>query len=91
MNPVIANNKPAKVELEEGKEYYFCSCGRSSNQPFCDGTHKGTDFKPKAFTAEESGDAYLCQCKYSSDKPFCDGSHKRLGFTKAAKKDRNSD
>ena len=76
MKPVVANNKPAKVALTKGEEYYFCTCGRSSNQPFCDGSHAGTEFKPKAFTAAEEGDAYLCLCKHSNNLPFCDGSHK---------------
>jgi glutamate synthase domain-containing protein 2 len=78
MKPIVANNKPAKVELSKGDDYYFCMCGRSSNQPFCDGSHAGTDFKPKAFTAEDSGDAYLCQCKHSANLPFCDGTHKQF-------------
>lgn len=78
MKPVIANNKPAKVTLTKNEEYYFCACGRSNNQPFCDGSHAGTGFKPKPFVAEESGDAYLCQCKYSANIPFCDGSHKQF-------------
>lgn len=78
MKPVVANNKPAKVTLSKDAEYYFCSCGRSSNQPFCDGSHAGTDFKPKSFIAAESGDAYLCQCKHSANLPFCDGTHKQF-------------
>lgn len=78
MKPVIANNKPAKVVLTKGEEYHFCTCGRSSSQPFCDGSHAGTEFKPRPFTAEEEGDAYLCQCKHSSNLPFCDGSHKQF-------------
>jgi len=76
--PIIAAVSPKKVTLEQGQEYYFCACGRSKNQPFCDGSHAGTDFKPKAFTAEESGDAYLCQCKHTANAPFCDGSHKQF-------------
>ncbi|OLQ94554.1 glutamate synthase [Vibrio ponticus] len=76
--PVIADNKPIKVELTQGQEYYFCTCGLSSNQPYCDGSHSSTDFKPKSFVAEESGDAYLCRCKHSNDLPFCDGSHKQF-------------
>ena len=76
--PTIAARKPIKVELEAGKEYYWCTCGRSSNQPFCDGSHRGTDFTPKSFTAEESGDAFLCQCKHTQNAPFCDGTHARL-------------
>lgn len=78
MKPVIANNKPTKVSLEKGQEYYFCTCGRSQNQPFCDGSHKGTGFTPKAFKAEETNDAYLCQCKHTANAPFCDGTHKQF-------------
>ena len=78
MKPVIANNKPIKVSLEKGREYYFCTCGRSQNQPFCDGSHKGTGYTPKAFKAEESNDAYLCQCKHTANAPFCDGTHKQF-------------
>ena len=77
--PIIADIKPKKVTLNQGEEYYFCACGRSKNQPFCDGSHVGTDFKPKAFTAEETGDAYLCQCKHTGNSPFCDASHKQFG------------
>ena len=75
-NPVIADNKPAKVNLTKGEEYYFCACGRSANQPFCDGSHAGTDFKPKAFVAGETGEAYLCACKHTGNVPYCDGTHK---------------
>ncbi len=74
--PVIANNRPTKATLEKGKEYYFCTCGRSKNQPFCDGSHVGTSFSPLAFTAEETGDAFLCACKHTKNAPYCDGSHK---------------
>lgn len=76
--PVIAANKPIKVALKQGEEYYFCACGRSSNQPFCDGSHKGTGLKPKRFVAEESGDAYLCRCKHTQNPPYCDGTHKQF-------------
>lgn len=78
MKPIVANTKPAKVGLTKGNEYYFCTCGRSNNQPFCDGSHAGTDFKPKLFTPEESNDAYLCQCKHSANLPYCDGTHKQF-------------
>lgn len=76
--PVIAAKKPIKVDLEKGKEYYWCTCGRSSSQPFCDGSHRGSSFTPKAFVAEEGGEAYLCQCKHTKNAPFCDGTHARL-------------
>jgi glutamate synthase domain-containing protein 2 len=76
--PIIAAITPKKVSLNKGEEYYFCTCGRSNNQPFCDGSHAGTDFKPKPFTAQESGDSYLCQCKHTANSPFCDGSHKQF-------------
>ncbi|MCK5359982.1 MAG: CDGSH iron-sulfur domain-containing protein [Gammaproteobacteria bacterium] len=76
--PVISDIKPAKVTLKKGEEYYFCTCGRSANQPFCDGSHAGTGFTPKAFTASEEGDAYLCACKHTANVPFCDGTHKKF-------------
>jgi len=75
---IIANNKPAAVELEAGKTYHFCTCGKSAKQPFCDGGHRGSGFGPQAFTAEKSGTAYLCACKQSSNLPFCNGSHKDI-------------
>ena len=77
--PTIAARTPAKVQLEAGKDYWFCTCGRSSNQPSCNGAHKGSEFAPKKFTAEKSGDAFLCQCKHTANAPFCDGSHSKLG------------
>lgn len=77
-DPIIADNKPVAVELEQGEQYYFCTCGSSANQPFCDGSHQGTSFQPKAFTAEKDGVAYLCACKHSDNIPYCDGSHSKL-------------
>jgi len=77
-NPIIADNRPKKVLLAKGEQYYFCTCGRSKNQPFCDGAHAGTSFKPRAFLAEKTGEAYLCACKQTGKQPFCDGSHKQL-------------
>ncbi|TPV93406.1 MAG: glutamate synthase [Myxococcales bacterium FL481] len=77
--PIVSNNRPSKVTLTKGEEYYFCRCGRSKNQIFCDGSHKGTGLTPQAFRAEEDGDAYLCACKHSASQPFCDGTHKRFG------------
>ena len=76
--PTIAARQPIGVELEAGKTYYHCSCGESASQPFCDGSHSGTDFSPQAFTAEKDGKAFLCQCKRSAKSPFCDGAHSKL-------------
>lgn len=76
--PVIAAGQPAEVQLVAGKTYFFCTCGRSKKQPFCDGAHKDTGFEPHKFTAEEDGLAWLCQCKHTKDRPFCDGSHNNL-------------
>ncbi|AWV90054.1 glutamate synthase-related protein [Bradymonas sediminis] len=76
---IIAARSPVEVELEEGKDYYWCRCGRSQNQPFCDGSHRVTDITPLKFTAEKSGPVWLCRCKGTGDQPFCDGTHARLG------------
>lgn len=78
MTPRVANNKPKPVELKAGQEYYFCTCGKSANQPFCDGSHAGSDFTPKSFTAAEDGEAFLCQCKQTANAPFCDGTHTQV-------------
>ena len=77
-DPVVAQTGPYQVELEEGKRYFWCTCGRSARQPFCDGSHKDTSFQPKAFVAEASGMANLCGCKDTDDGPYCDGSHNLL-------------
>ena len=76
--PVVAQTGPYPVEVEEGKRYFWCTCGRSEKQPFCDGSHKGTSFQPQAFVAEASGTVNLCGCKGTDDGPFCDGSHNLL-------------
>lgn len=76
--PVVAAATPFPADLTKGEEYHYCTCGRSSNQPFCDGSHAGTGFVPKAFGAEETGTAYLCRCKQTSNAPFCDGTHAKL-------------
>jgi CDGSH-type Zn-finger protein len=76
--PKVAQKKSYPVEVEAGKNYAWCSCGLSQKQPFCDGTHSGTSFKPHVFKAEESKTLYLCGCKYTNKTPYCDGSHKAL-------------
>nr|WP_262693512.1 CDGSH iron-sulfur domain-containing protein [Kordiimonas aquimaris] len=76
--PVIADTKPLATELVEGKTYFFCTCGKSKTQPFCDGSHKGSDFMPHKFTAEKTGTAYLCMCKKTGNVPFCDGTHNSI-------------
>jgi CDGSH-type Zn-finger protein len=76
--PVIAQKGPYDVEVKAGETYLWCACGRSANQPFCDGSHKGTGLSPVKFEATESGIVYFCGCKHSANKPFCDGSHNGL-------------
>jgi len=73
----IAAKEPAVLELESGT-YYWCSCGKSAKQPFCDGSHEGTDFTPKVVEITEKQTVALCQCKHSKNGAFCDGSHKAL-------------
>ena len=76
--PVVAAKAPIKVMLEAGKDYWWCACGMSKNQPFCDGTHKGSGLAPMKHTASKTGDAWLCACKHSKNRPLCDGTHKNL-------------
>ncbi len=76
--PIIAQKSPIPVEVEEGKSYFWCTCGRSAAQPFCDGSHKDTDFTPMKWTAEEAGKKFFCGCKMSEGQPFCDGTHNKL-------------
>ncbi|HTQ82991.1 MAG TPA: CDGSH iron-sulfur domain-containing protein [Pseudolabrys sp.] len=76
--PHIGGRAPIPVEVEAGKSYWWCACGLSKSQPFCDGSHKVTDFTPVEFKAEKSEKVFFCTCKRSSRKPACDGSHKRL-------------
>ena len=75
--PVIADKKPAVMKMEAG-EYWWCSCGQSSKQPFCDGSHQGTSFQPQKVFLEEDKNVAFCQCKHSANGAFCDGAHARL-------------
>ena len=76
--PHIAQKSPYPVDLEAGKSYFWCACGQSKNQPFCDRSHKGGSFSPVKFTAEETKKVWLCGCKQTKNQPFCDGTHKTL-------------
>ncbi|MBL8497806.1 CDGSH iron-sulfur domain-containing protein [Nitrosomonas sp. JL21] len=69
---------PIEVKLEAGKDYFWCTCGRSKSQPFCDGSHKNTQFTPKKFNVTEHKTAWLCTCKRTSNSPYCDGTHRKL-------------
>jgi|TARA_B100000315_G_scaffold221616_1_gene225120 CDGSH-type Zn-finger protein len=75
---VIAQKFPYMTELEVGKDYYWCSCGKSAKQPFCDGSHKGSDFAPVKFQVDTAKAHALCGCKMNDGKPFCNGAHKKL-------------
>ncbi len=75
---VVAQKEPYPIDVEAGKEYYWCACGRSAKQPFCDGSHKDTGITPLLFKADKSKTVFFCGCKQSKRKPVCDGSHGRL-------------
>lgn len=75
---VIPQKAPFPIKVEAGQDYYWCSCGRSAKQPFCDGSHKGSSFTPVKYTATESSTVYFCGCKHSKNSPLCDGQHSRL-------------
>ena len=76
--PHCAQKAPYDVDVELGKKYYWCACGLSKKQPFCDGSHKGTEFAPVVYEAESAGKIFFCGCKASLKKPLCDGTHKSL-------------
>jgi CDGSH-type Zn-finger protein len=77
-DPVIAQKAPFGVDVEEGKSYWWCSCGLSKEQPFCDGSHKGTGLEPMKYRAEKSATVYFCGCKNTKGSPLCDGTHSKL-------------
>ena len=74
-DPVIAQKTPLPVDVEEGKTYFWCACGKSAKQPFCDGSHSGTDFTPLPWKADTSKRVFFCGCKQTGNRPLCDGSH----------------
>lgn len=76
--PIIAQKAPYPVEVEAGKTYFWCACGKSQKQPFCDGSHKDTSINPIKHTAENDGKAFFCGCKASGNGALCDGSHSKL-------------
>jgi CDGSH-type Zn-finger protein len=77
-DPVVAQKAPFAVTVEAGKSYWWCACGKSQKQPFCDGSHKGGEFKPREYQATADGTVWFCGCKNSKNGTLCDGSHKRL-------------
>jgi CDGSH-type Zn-finger protein len=76
--PIPAQKAPYNFTVEEGKRYFWCACGRSSNQPFCDGSHKGTTLSPVPYIAAKTEELWFCGCKATGEKPFCDGTHNTL-------------
>ena len=77
-SPIIVQKAPYPVDVENGKTYYWCACGRSQQQPFCDGSHKNTSFTPVKYEASESKTVYFCGCKHTANQPLCDGTHNTL-------------
>ena len=76
--PIIAQKGPYSIDVKSGRTYYWCACGRSAKQPFCDGGHKAVGLEPLAVEAEATKTMHFCGCKRSNNKPFCDGTHSKL-------------
>jgi len=75
-DPVRSSDTPFAIDVVAGEDYYWCACGKSKTQPFCDGSHKGGEFSPVKYTADETKTVYFCGCKATKNQPLCDGSHK---------------
>jgi CDGSH-type Zn-finger protein len=75
---IVAAKEPIPVDVKAGEAYFWCACGKSANQPFCDGSHQGSEFNPVKWEADASGTKYFCACKQTNGQPFCDGSHKAV-------------
>jgi CDGSH-type Zn-finger protein len=78
VQPVCAQKSPFRIEVEAGQSYWWCACGKSASQPFCDGSHKGGQFRPIEFKAGEAATISFCGCKQTGNKPRCDGTHRGL-------------
>ena len=76
--PVIAQNEPIGIDVIEGTEYWWCACGESQAQPFCDGSHKGKGISPTQFVAKRTQTVWFCGCKQTANAPTCDGTHNDL-------------
>jgi CDGSH-type Zn-finger protein len=76
--PLIAQKAPFPVDVQAGKKYFWCACGKSATQPFCDGKHKDTTFTPVMYQPDKDRTVYFCGCKHSAGVPLCDGSHNKL-------------
>ena len=76
--PKIAQKAPYRIEVEAGKAYFWCTCGQSSKQPFCDGSHKDSAFEPQKYVSDKDGAVFFCGCKATDNAPLCDGSHNKL-------------
>ena len=77
-DPVVAQKSPFMVTVEAGRKYFWCTCGRSQKQPFCDGSHSGTEFTPLMYEADVSKPLWFCGCKHTETAPLCDGTHATL-------------
>lgn len=76
--PTVAGREPIEIAIEAGRTYWWCACGLSKNQPFCDGSHKATPFTPVEYRADASRKVWFCACKQTGRRPLCDGTHKML-------------